>query len=158
MQISSDAALSSETGERVLAIVRRILRIFIILGLVFLAVALVFLGRAIVSRGDYAATEGTIVGFGASGFPTVEYTVDGQTYRFVSNATSSSLREGQSYRVQYRIADPADARSPVTAYLIPIIFGALGLGFTVIPWIVKKFTVDLIEKIEEEQEQQPVRL
>ena len=158
MQVYSAVDPNSETGERFLKGIRRMLKGFIILGLVFLAVALVFLGKALVTRTSFAETEGTIVGFSSSGFPTVEYEAEGQTYRFVSNATSSSLREGQSYRVQYRIADPADARSPVTAYLIPIIFGALGLGFTVIPWIVKKFTVDLIEKLSEEQEQQPVQL
>ena len=158
MQVYTAFDPNSEAGERFLKLIRWMLRGFILLGLVFLAVALVFLGKALVTRTDFAETEGTITGFSADGFPTVEYEVEGQTYRFDSNATSSSLREGQSYKVQYRIADPADARSPVSAYILPIVFGALGVGFTVIPWVVKKFTVDLIEKIEEEQEQQPVRL
>ena len=158
MQVYSSIDPNSEAGDRFLKLIRRMLWGFIIFGLICLAVALVFLGKALVTRGNYAETEGTIVGFNSSGFPTVEYEVDGQTYRFVSNATSSSLREGQSYRVQYRIADPADARSPVSAYILPIVFGALGVGFTLIPWIVKKFTVDLIEKRSEEKEEQPAKL
>ena len=158
MQVYSAFDPNSETGERVLNAIRWMLRGFIILGLVFLAVALVFLGKTLATRGDFAETEGTITGFNSSGFPTVEYEVDGKTYRFVSDTTSSSLREGQSCKVQYRVADPADARSPMRAYIVPIVFGALGVGFTVIPWVVKKFTVDLIEKLAEEQEEQPVQL
>lgn len=158
MQVYSAFDPNSETGERFLNVIRWMLRGFIILGVLFLAVALIFLGKTLVTRGDYADTEGTITGFSASGFPTVEYEVEGKTYRFVSDTTSSSLREGQTYKLQYRIADPADARSPVHAYIIPIVFGALGVGFTVIPWVVKKFTVDLIEKLAEEKAEQPVQL
>lgn len=135
----------SETDDRLLKGLRRMLKGFIIFGLICLAVALVFLGRALATRGDFAETEGTIVGFNSSGHPTVEYEVEEKTYRFVSNTTSSSLREGQPYKVQYPINDPASGRSSTGRFILPIVFGALGVGFTVIPWVVKKFTVDLFE-------------
>ena len=158
MQVYSSIDPNSEAGERFLKLIRRMLWGFIIFGLICLAVALIFLGKTLVTRGDFVETEGTITGFNSSGFPTVEYEVDGQTYRFVSNATSSSLREGQPYRVQYPLNDPASGRSVTGSYVIPIVFGALGVGFTVIPWVVKKFTVDLLEKLAEEQEDQPAKL
>ena len=149
---------SNEEDDLFLVIIRWMLRGFIILGVICLAVALIFLGKMIATRGDYVKTEGTIVEINASGYPTVEYAVNGQTYRFVSNATSSSLREGQSYKVQYPLVDPSAGRSVTGSYVLPIVFGALGVGFTVIPWVVKKFTVDLIEKLAEEKEEQPAKL
>lgn len=158
MQVYSSIDPNSEAGERFLKLIRWMLRGMIILGVIFLAVALVSLGKTLVTRGDFVETEGTITGFNSSGFPTVEYTVDGQTYRFVSNSTSSSLREGQPYRVQYPLNDPASGRSFTGRYVLPIVFGALGVGFTVIPWVVKKFTVDLLDKLSEEKEEQPVQL
>ena len=158
MQVYSAVDPNSETGDRLLKLIRWMLKGFIIFGLVCLAVALVFLGKTLATRGDYAETTGTIVGFNSSGNPTVEYTVDSRTYRFVSNVTSSSLREGQPYRVLYPLNDPASGRSFTGRYVLPIVFGALGLGFTVVPWVVKKFTVDLFDKLSEEQEEQPVQL
>jgi hypothetical protein len=158
MQVYSSIDPNSPAGERFLKLIRWMLNGFIILGVIFLALALVFLGKTLATRGEYAETEGTIVGFNSSGHPTVEYTVDGQTYRFVSNVTSSTLKEGQSYRVQYPISDPANGRARIGSYVLPIVFGALGVGFTVIPWVVKKFTVDLFDKIAEEKEQQPMQL
>ena len=158
MQVYSAIDPNSEAGGRFLTIIRRMLRIFIAFGAICLIVAAVTLAAALNERIGSVETEGTIVGFNSSGYPTVEYEVDGQTYRFVSDVTSSSLREGQSYKVQYSPDDPVDGRSPIGSYVLPIVFGALGVGFTVIPWVVKKFTVDLIEKRSEEQEQQPVRL
>ena len=158
MQIYSSIDPNSEAGERFLKLIRWMLKGFILLGVVFLALALVFLGKTLATRGNYAETEGTIVGFNSSGHPTVEYTVDGQTYRFVSNVTSASLKEGQPYRVQYPISDPANGRAFMGSYVLPIVFGALGLGFTVIPWVVKKCTVDLLEKLSEEKEEQPAKL
>ena len=149
MQVYSAVDPNSETGDRLLKLIRWMLKGFIIFGLICLAVALVFLGKTLATRGDYAETTGTIVGFNSSGNPTVEYEVDGQTYRFVSNVTSSSLREGQSYRVQYPINDPASGCSSTGRFVLPIVFGALGLGFTVVPWVVKKFTVDFFDKLEE---------
>ena len=158
MQVYSAVDPNSETGDRLLKLIRWMLKGFIIFGLVCLAVALVFLGKTLATRGDFAETTGTIVGFNSSGNPTVEYEVDGQTYRFVSNVTSSSLKEGQPYKVQYPINDPASGRSSMGRYVLPIVFGALGVGFTVIPWVVKKFTVDLFEKLSEEKEEQPAKL
>ena len=158
MQVYSSVDPNSETGERVWKLVRWMLNGFILLGVIFLAVALVFLGKTLVTRNDFVETEGTIVGFNSSGHPTVEYTVDGQTYRFVSNTTSSTLREGQSYRVQYPISDPSQGRSYTGSYVIPIVFGALGVGFTVIPLIVKKVFTVVLDRLAEEQEQQPATL
>ncbi len=158
MEVYSPIDPNSPAGERFLKLIRWMLKGFILFGLVCLAVALVFLGKTLATRGNYAETEGTIVGFNSGGFPTVAYTVDGQTYRFVSNSTSSSLREGQPYKVRYPIAAPSQGRSVIGSYVIPIVFGALGVGFTLIPWIVKKFTVDLIEKRSEEKEEQPAKL
>ena len=36
-------------------------------------------------------------------------------------------------------------RGDFAEYILPIVFGALGVGFTVVPWVVKKYTVDLFE-------------
>ena len=158
MQVYSAVDPNSETGERILKIIRWMLRGFMAFGAICLSVAAVTLAAALNDRIGSVETEGTIVGFNASGFPTVEYEVDGTTYRFVSNVTSSSMREGQSYRVRYPQDDPADGHSVAGSYVLPIVFGALGVGFTVIPWVVKKFTVDLIDKVAEEKEEQPVQL
>ena len=158
MQVYSAVDPNSETGDRLLKLIRWMLKGFIIFGLICLAVALVFLGKTLATRGNFAETTGTIVGFNSSGNPTVEYEVEGTTYRFVSNATSTSLREGQSYKVQYSPDDPADGRSPMSAFVLPIVFGALGVGFTVIPWAVKKFTVDQLDKFAEEKAEQPAQL
>ena len=158
MQVYSAVDPNSEAGERFLKLIRWMLRIFIAFGSICLIVAAVTLAAALNERIGSVETEGTITGFNSSGFPTVEYEADGQTYRFVSNVTSSSLREGQSYKVQYPLSDPANGRAVSGRYVLPIVFGALGVGFTVIPWVVKKFTVYMIEKLAEEKEEQPVQL
>ena len=158
MQVYSSVDPNSPAGERFLKGIRWMLRGFIVFGSICLLVAAVTLAAALNERIGSVETEGTIIGFNAQGHPTVEYEADGQTYRFVSDTTSSTLREGQPYRVQYSPGDPADGRSVAGRYVLPIVFGALGLGFTVIPWMVKKFTVDLFDKIAEEKEEQPVQL
>ena len=158
MEVYSSVDPNNPAGERFLKIIRWMLRGFMAFGAICLIVAAVTLAAALNDRIGSVETEGTIVGFNASGFPTVEYEVEGTTYRFVSNATSSSLKEGQSYKVQYSPDDPADGRSPMSAFVLPIVFGALGVGFTVIPWAVKKFTVDQLDKFAEEKAEQPVQL
>ena len=158
MQIYSAIDPNSKAGERFLKLIRWMLRGFIAFGSICLIVAAVTLAAALNERINSVETEGTITGFNSSGFPTVEYEADGQTYRFVSNVTSSSLREGQSYKVQFPISDPADGRSVTGRYVLPIVFGALGVGFTVIPWVVKKFTVDQLDKLAEEKEEQLPKL
>ena len=124
------------------------LRGFIIFGVIALAVALISLAVLMKNRGDYEKIDGTILGFDSSGHPVVEYEVDGEAYSFVSNTSSSTYRKGDSLSVLYKTADPADGKSAGGYYVLPIVLGGLGVGFTGIPLLIRAFT----KKPKEEEE------
>ena len=113
---------------------------FIIFGVIALIGAALSLAVLLKNRGDYEKIDGTILGFDSSGHPVVEYEVDGETYSFVSNTSSSTYRKGDSLSVLYKTADPADGKSAGCYYVLPIVLGGLGLGFSGVPLLIKAFT------------------
>ena len=125
------------------------LRIFIIIGVIALIGALISLVMLVKERGDYEKTDGTIVGFNSEGNPVVEYTVDGQTHRMLSNVSSSSYYEGKTLPVLYKTAAPENAKAADGYYVMPIVLGGLGVCFTGIPLLIKAFTKKAKEQEEE---------
>ena len=122
---------------------------FIIFGVIALIGALISLAVLVKERGDYETTDGTIVGFDNSGHPVVEYTVDGQTHRLISNVSSSSYYEGKTLPVMYRTSAPEIASVSGGYYVLPIVLGGLGVGFAGIPLLIKAFTKKAKEQEEE---------
>ncbi|MEQ7128677.1 DUF3592 domain-containing protein [Actinopolymorpha sp. B11F2] len=73
-------------------------------------------------------------GSGTAWYPTVEFTVDGETYSFQSSQGSNppAYEVGDTVEVAYDPDDPNDARlaSVGAAYFVPLITGGLGIVFT----------------------------
>lgn len=128
---------NSDAGKSLMKIIKWMLNGMIALGIIFIVVAAVTLFTALSRGKDLVETQGTIVGFTASGAPTVEYEVDGETYRFVSNVSSTAFRQGQAFNVQYPASDPAGGRAASGRFVVPIVFGALGAAFTLLPLLLK---------------------
>lgn len=128
---------NSDAGKSLMKIIKWMLNGMIALGVIFIVVAAVTLFTALSRGKDLVETQGTIVGFTASGAPTVEYEVDGETYRFVSNVSSTAFRQGQAFNVQYPASDPASGHAASGRFVAPIVFGALGAAFTLLPLLLK---------------------
>lgn len=158
MQVYSSIDPNSPAGERILKLIRWMLNGFIILGVIFLIVAIVTLVLGVKNRGDYTQTQGTITGFSSGGYPVVEYSVNGEKYTFVSNSTSSTLRQGQSYKMMYKTANPAEGRSAGGYYVLPIVFGGLALGFIGIPLLIRLLMKKFDGEPTETEENPPMKL
>jgi hypothetical protein len=116
--------------------------IFGIIGVVFLGVGVVLAVSSAIYLASAERAEGRVVALNdrpSSGsrssvwYPTVEYTVDGRVYAFDSSFASSppAYSVGDPVPVAYDPADPSDARivSFGTSYLLPTIFGGMGVVF-----------------------------
>ncbi|TXK34683.1 DUF3592 domain-containing protein [Nonomuraea sp. C10] len=124
--------------------------IFGLIGLVLLCVTIALAASTASFLASAQRTDGTVVELTArtsttrnsdgyirrstTWFPTVEFTVDGRQYSFQSSTGSNppAYAEGESVPVAYDPDDPSDARisSFWSAFLAPLITGALGLVFT----------------------------
>lgn len=105
---------------------RRILTlVFGLIGLVFMIVCI---GLEAWSAGVTAGMQkiGGVIAALHDGTPTVEYTVDGQTYQLTSSTSSTAYRLGADYEVMFDPADPARSFDPGVR-IISVIFGGLGL-------------------------------
>ena len=155
MQVRCNVDPNSDAGRSLLKIVRWMLNGMIALGVIFIAVAAVTLCTTLTRGKDLVETQGTIVGFTASGAPTVEYEVGGETYRFISNVSGSAFRQGQAFAVQYPASDPAGGVAASGRFILPIVFGALGAGFTLIPLLLKRVFGKVFGPSREEAEENP---
>lgn len=159
MQVNYTVDPNSDAGKSLLKIIKWMLNGMIVFGILCLAAAIVTLVLTLTGGRNLVETQGAIVGFTASGAPTVEYEVDGETYRFVSNISSSAYRQGQAFTVQYPASDPADGRAASGRFVAPIVFGAIGAGFTLIPLLLKwVFGKAFAPSVENREENAPVRL
>lgn len=159
MQVSYTVDPNSDMGRSLKRLIKWMLNGMIVLGVIFLIVAAVTLAAKLSGGRDLIETQGTIIGFTASGAPTVEYAADGETYRFVSNVSSSAYRQGQAFAVQYPASDPAGGRAAAGRFVLPIVFGALGAGFTLIPLLLRWVLGKAFARSEENREENaPVRL
>ncbi|MGP3919121.1 DUF3592 domain-containing protein [Nonomuraea sp. 10N515B] len=124
--------------------------IFGLIGLVLLCVGIALAASTASFLASANQTEGTVAGVTArttttrssdghirrstSWYPTVEFTVDGRRYSFLSSTGSNppSHKEGESVPVAYDPDDPSNARvaSFWSAFLAPLIVGGIGVMFT----------------------------
>lgn len=105
---------------------RRILTlVFGLIGLVFMIVSV---GLEAHSASVTAGMQkiGGVIAELHGGKPTVEYTVDGQTYQLTSGTSSTGYRLGADYEVMFDPADPARNFDPGIR-IISVVFGGLGL-------------------------------
>jgi uncharacterized protein DUF3592 len=115
-------------------------------GLLMLGLGLAFTISTASFQASAERTDGTVValtertstssdgGSSTAWYPTVQYTVDGRSYSFESSTGTKppAYAEGDSVPVAYDPADPAVAQiaSLWSAYLLPVIFGGLGIVIT----------------------------
>ncbi|MFG1948111.1 DUF3592 domain-containing protein [Nonomuraea sp. NPDC048826] len=124
--------------------------IFALAGLVLLCVTIVLAVSTASFLASAERTDGTVVELTArtsttrnsdgylrrstTWYPTVEFTAGGRQYSFESSTGNNppAYAKGESVPVAYDPADPSDAQiaSFWSAYLGPVITGALGLVFT----------------------------
>lgn len=120
--------------------------IFGLVGVVLLAVGIALAVSTAGFRASAERTDGTVVALtehtsrstdgrrSSAWYPTVEYTVDGRRYAFESSvgADPPAYAEGDTVPVAYDPAEPAEAQIDTfwSAYLVPVIIGGLGIGFT----------------------------
>jgi hypothetical protein len=121
--------------------------IFALVGTVFLIISVAFTATTLSFLGGAERTEGVVVDHSlrtstdrdgnsrSAYYPVVEFTApDGQTVSFESSTGSNppSNDVGDQVEVAYDPDDPSDARltSFVSLYLLPLIFGGIGILFT----------------------------
>ncbi len=124
--------------------------IFGLIGLVLICVTIALAASTASFLASAQRTDGTVVELTArttttrtqdgytrrstTWFPTVEYTVDGRRYSFESSTGTNppAYAKGEGVPVAYDPDNPSDAQiaSFWSAFLAPLITGALGLVFT----------------------------
>ncbi|MFF7656746.1 DUF3592 domain-containing protein [Streptomyces sp. NPDC007983] len=119
--------------------------VFLVIGLIFAGVSVSFLTDAKRAQGTVVALEWRNDSSGASrkatqsnkpaAYPVVEFTsADGtsRTFRSSTGSNPPSYDEGERVEVLYRADSPGDARINgfVSLWLLPLVFGGLGLLIT----------------------------
>ena len=113
---------------------KKLLLLFLGLGLLMLIAAGVLFGLQRAKLGAYVKTEGEIVSLDSKGHPTVRFQANGGTVRHAFRRTgSSTFRVGDRIGVAYDPADPQNViLTGLIGYLAPLILGAIGLGFAAV--------------------------
>ena len=62
--------------------------------------------------------------------PIISYTVDGQTYEFVADYFSSSMKVGKDVRIRYSTEDPSKATVEARLYVVPVVVGSFAVCCT----------------------------
>lgn len=110
--------------------------IFIVIGAFLLFLAFGGMIGYFNGKKTLVETKSTIVGFNADGYPILEYTADGQTYRILSNLQASDMQLGRIIDVRYDPSDPANAHLRSSDYATPIVVGVFGVVIAGIPLLV----------------------
>ncbi len=115
------------------------MKIFLTVGLVSLAAGLFFYSvqKDKAKKLDSQVT-GTVVDFSRGGFPVLEYTVDGNTYRFTAYQMGNGPRSiGDTETVRYSSETPAQGRTAGINFLLPVLLLLQG-GFVTAAWLIVK--------------------
>ncbi len=115
------------------------MKIFLTVGLVSLAAGLIFyfVQKDKAQKLDGQVT-GTVVDFSSNGFPVLEYTVDGNTYRFTAYKMGNGPRSiGDTKTVLYSSETPAQGRTDGINFVLPVILLMQG-GFITAAWLIVK--------------------
>lgn len=62
--------------------------------------------------------------------PIISYTVDGQTYEFVADYFSSSMKVGKDVRIRYSTEAPSKATVEARLYVAPVVVGTFAVCCT----------------------------
>ena len=122
-----------------------IMKIFLTVGLISLAAGLIILFvRKDKARKLDSRTIGTVVDFGSNGFPVLEYTVDGNTYRFTAYDMGNGPRSiGDTETVLYPSETPEQGRTSGISFILPALLLVQG-GFVTFFWLIVTLTNRII--------------
>ena len=116
-----------------LKILRIVATVFGLIGIVFTIIGILTFITTQKAVKTYEPTTAEITDFDRDGYPYVKYTVDGKEYEVRLNFSSSTMRTGQQMQIAYDPSDPYQViESGAGAYLLPGIFGFIGIIFVII--------------------------
>lgn len=135
--LEKDFAAPESRADRLRSFVRRAVPYVVLaIGVFFLLLAVIGFISTLVKNQSLREAEGTIVAFDRNdenSWPTIEYTVDGQTYRIVSGYKTSEMHTGSSVTVLYPASDPAKGGMSSESFetvIVCSVFGSVPTGIS----------------------------
>ena len=132
-----DFAAPESMADRPRSFVRRAAPYVVLaFGVFLLLLAMIGFLTTLAKNQSLREAEGTIIAFDRNdenSWPTIEYTVDGQTYRIVSGYKTSEMHTGSSVTVLYPASDPAKGGMSSESFetvIICAMFGSVPTGIS----------------------------
>ena len=116
-----------------LRILKIISIVFCLVGIVFTAIGGLTLKSTRERMETFIPVTAEITDFDRDDYPYISYTVDGKTYETRLGYSSTTMRLGQKIEIAYDPENPYEViKTGAGGYLLPIIFGGMGILFVLI--------------------------